>query len=390
MLRRAWGESSGTGVNSGHDAQSRARRAVADAPNETHLPLNRGCTQSRRPIGPGHLGIGRRGTGSPVNTPFARTPSRGIRKAVGQAVRQWNCTCRIDSQWSFDARYLRSRATDTFLFPFGQNVNPYSFLGERETSEWNFPLMLKYRFKVGSIRPFISAGHYWLRESIKQSYFDSCAGPQGSYRPTDSPFPEPGAGQMRYTATVRGVVGARASSSGRAMWRSRRNCDSAADLRNAAGQSVHGVGWVYLWQQAMMWREFNMDRLSYIVGATMPAVFSRNTMPESDQSPLPGAPESQSQSMRLQPNTQVERNVRKNYRSFRVYVVRNDRSKSQNLSMQEAVSVWLWTLGPQVALRILSYVVSYWITKLPTDIMSGFSCIWALLRILLVGPHGFR
>ena len=53
----------------------------------------------------------------------------------------------------------------------------------------------------------------------------------------------------------------------------------------------------------------------------------------------------------------TRRLVRKNYRSFRVYVVRDDGSKSRNLSIREAVSVWLWILGPQFALLLLVSVV---------------------------------
>jgi hypothetical protein len=58
----------------------------------------------------------------------------------------------------------------------------------------------------------------------------------------------------------------------------------------------------------------------------------------------------------------TRRLVRKNYRSFRVYVVRDDGSKSRNLSVPEAVSVWLWILGPQLALLLLvSVVVGSWV-----------------------------
>jgi len=53
----------------------------------------------------------------------------------------------------------------------------------------------------------------------------------------------------------------------------------------------------------------------------------------------------------------TRRLVRKNYRSFRLYVVRDDGSKSRNLSIREAVSVWLWILWPQLALLLLMSVV---------------------------------
>jgi hypothetical protein len=80
--------------------------------------------------------------------------------------------------------------------------------------------------------------------------------------------------------------------------------------------------------------------------------------------------------------------VRKNYRSFRVYVVRDVGTQSRNLSIREAVSVWLWILGPQLALLLLvSLVVWFWGTKLPPDTVRGFSSMALWLRFLVVGPY---
>ena len=84
----------------------------------------------------------------------------------------------------------------------------------------------------------------------------------------------------------------------------------------------------------------------------------------------------------------TRRLVRKNYRSFRVYVVRDDGSKSRNLSIREAVSVWLWILGPQFALLLLvSVVVWFWGAKLPSDTVRGFSSMSLWLRFLVIGPY---
>jgi hypothetical protein len=84
----------------------------------------------------------------------------------------------------------------------------------------------------------------------------------------------------------------------------------------------------------------------------------------------------------------TRRLVRKNYRSFRVYVVRDDGSKSRNLSVREAVSVWLWILGPQFALLLLvSVVVGFWGAKLPSDTVRGFSSMSLWLRFLVIGPY---
>jgi len=80
--------------------------------------------------------------------------------------------------------------------------------------------------------------------------------------------------------------------------------------------------------------------------------------------------------------------VRKNYRSFRLYVVRCDGSKSRKLSIREAVSVWLWILGPQLAvLLIVSSIVWFWGTKLPSDAVRPSSSLSIWFRFLVVGPY---
>jgi hypothetical protein len=52
----------------------------------------------------------------------------------------------------------------------------------------------------------------------------------------------------------------------------------------------------------------------------------------------------------------TNRIVRKNYRSFRVVVLRNDGQQSRSLSARESMSVWLWVMGPQVALILITSV----------------------------------
>jgi hypothetical protein len=145
--------------------------------------------------------------GSPINTPdrnsWSSTYTQG--RWTGGPTVELHLPYRFSIE--FDALYLTTRATDSFQFQFGPNVNPLAFTNRRETSEWNFPLMLKYRFHVGSVRPFLTAGYYWLRESNEESSLYHCLGPQGSCIPSDSPFPQPLGGQRSYTATVKGVVG---------------------------------------------------------------------------------------------------------------------------------------------------------------------------------------
>jgi len=92
----------------------------------------------------------------------------------------------------------------------------------------------------------------------------------------------------------------------------------------------------------------------------------------------------------------TRRLVRKNYRSFRVYVVRGDGTQSRNLSIREAVSVWVWILGPQIALLLLELLVVWFSgTKLEVRFPLGvfnvtvniFSELSPWLRFLVVGPY---
>jgi hypothetical protein len=84
----------------------------------------------------------------------------------------------------------------------------------------------------------------------------------------------------------------------------------------------------------------------------------------------------------------TRRLVRKNYRSFRVYVVREGGAQSRDLSLREAASVWLRIFGPQLAfLLFTSLVVGFWRTKLPTDTVRGLSSMSLWLRFLVIGPY---
>jgi len=82
----------------------------------------------------------------------------------------------------------------------------------------------------------------------------------------------------------------------------------------------------------------------------------------------------------------TRRLVRKNYRSFRVCVMRKDGSRSRNLSMRETASLWLWIFLPQLALLVLaSLVVGVWGTKLEPEASRGLSSLSLWLRFLGVG-----
>lgn len=106
----------------------------------------------------------------------------------------------------FNALYRNFRENSSFPSQLGPGVNPYTNFSLRKVNVWEFPLLLKYRFQVGGIRPFVSAGHFWNRESSETTALSLCNGPQGSCRPPEFPQDLRG-GVFRSTFVQRGVVG---------------------------------------------------------------------------------------------------------------------------------------------------------------------------------------
>ncbi len=52
--------------------------------------------------------------------------------------------------------------------------------------------------------------------------------------------------------------------------------------------------------------------------------------------------------------------VTKNYRSFRLYMIRDHEYPSRNLSMREALHIWFWIFTPQFLLLVVtSTLLSY-------------------------------
>lgn len=69
-----------------------------------------------------------------------------------------------------DALYRGYRVHDTFVQPEivieGATYPAAYGVYELETKAWDFPLLLKYRFGAGSMRPFLSAGYTFTHASI--------------------------------------------------------------------------------------------------------------------------------------------------------------------------------------------------------------------------------
>jgi hypothetical protein len=84
----------------------------------------------------------------------------------------------------------------------------------------------------------------------------------------------------------------------------------------------------------------------------------------------------------------IPRLVRHDYRTFRVYTIRDDGRQDRTLSMREAVLVWVWMLGPQLALLLGSSLLVWWYgPKLPPQTVQSISSLALWLRFLAVGPY---
>lgn len=84
----------------------------------------------------------------------------------------------------------------------------------------------------------------------------------------------------------------------------------------------------------------------------------------------------------------TQRLVRKNYRSFRLAVVRDSGPQSRALTVREAFRVWLWILGPQLAFVLaFSILLSWYSSRIPAETFRSISSASLWLRFLVVGPY---
>jgi outer membrane protein W len=126
--------------------------------------------------------------GSPINDPGANL---GLFSTSSQSRWTGGPTVELHLPWrlsvEFDALYRSSRANTTFPLQLGLAQNPYLFLSSEKTKTWDFPLLLKYRFSDGRLRPFLGAGASWSHRRNEGISAYSCLGPQGSCRPPEYP-----------------------------------------------------------------------------------------------------------------------------------------------------------------------------------------------------------
>jgi hypothetical protein len=85
----------------------------------------------------------------------------------------------------FDALFWTNRVNSTFNSQFGSNLNSFVITSFQKTNAWDLPLLLKYRFPIGRIRPFVTAGYLFTHESTERTSMNQCLGPQGSCLPPE-------------------------------------------------------------------------------------------------------------------------------------------------------------------------------------------------------------
>lgn len=86
----------------------------------------------------------------------------------------------------FGALFRTSREDRTFLFAAGSTQQFLSTTDKVKTLD--LPLLLKYRFTKGKVRPFIGAGGAWSHRWSDFQGTSTCLGTQASCRPPEAPF----------------------------------------------------------------------------------------------------------------------------------------------------------------------------------------------------------
>lgn len=106
----------------------------------------------------------------------------------------------------FNALYRTRQSDFTYSFQLSPQTNAYLANNHERSSIWDFPLLLKYRFNVGPLRPFVSGGYSWSQTSREIISGARCTGPQGSCLPATYPGPDPPvSGRFQYSVFRKGI-----------------------------------------------------------------------------------------------------------------------------------------------------------------------------------------
>lgn len=128
--------------------------------------------------------------GSPINDPQSqvnyRTTYQQGRWTGGPTI-ELHLPYRFSIE--FDALYRQERSNQSYTVRYDQNLPPYVASIVTKTRSWDFPLLLKYRFAIGNLRPFVSGGWQFTHENRENTAISECTGPtQNSCAPAPSAF----------------------------------------------------------------------------------------------------------------------------------------------------------------------------------------------------------
>jgi len=109
--------------------------------------------------------------GSPLNDPSSRSSLFSSYTQV-----RWTGGPKVEFHLihgfslEFDALYRNYRTNSSYSFQLAPDVNAHAVSNFTKANVWDFPLLLKKRFTVGSLRPFLSAGFQWSGERSASSF----------------------------------------------------------------------------------------------------------------------------------------------------------------------------------------------------------------------------
>lgn len=131
------------------------------------------------------ISIGAKG-GSPLNDPSSSTSAYSTitqdRWTGGPAV---ELGLPLHFSIEFDALYRGSKGSTTAPYTILPGSSSVLSSSTQRTRAWDLPLLLKYHFLNGPIKPFLSAGYQWSHETTKLAASSTCLGAAGS---CDSPY----------------------------------------------------------------------------------------------------------------------------------------------------------------------------------------------------------
>lgn len=80
---------------------------------------------------------------------------------------------------AFETLYRNRQEDYGGIANLATGFSPFQVNSRRSTNTWDLPLLLKYRFRVGPARPFLTAGYQWTRESYEARASYLCTDPKG-------------------------------------------------------------------------------------------------------------------------------------------------------------------------------------------------------------------